>query len=351
LKNLRNKIFTVVSLDKKPGGISKMIQTSSRALSLNCQEIKILLTRSILNNQEFLKGIINIKNSFIKNISFIDSFFIKFGYIRKNIKDILKESDIIFVHNSKLLKLIRVNYPQKKIVLFFHTDKLTQFKSFIYADKIITVNTAMQKKISEIHPNKAIYIPNSLDKEKKHKNQLHKRILSYNKKKFVIGAMGRLVKKKGFEFLIKTCMEIDNIELLIAGDGKELNNLKSISSNNTNIKLLGWIKNKDLFFKKLDVFCSSSYEEPFGLVIIEAMARGIPVISTNCHGPSDIIKNNIDGLLFEKNNKCELKNAIIKLKDNVSLRKKIRINSIKKYKRKFTFGEYKKNINSILKQI
>ena len=81
------------------------------------------------------------------------------------------------------------------------------------------------------------------------------------------------------------------------------------------------------------------------------MARGIPVISTNCHGPSDIIKNNIDGLLFEKNNKCELKNAIIKLKDNVSLRKKIRINSIKKYERKFTFGEYKKNINSILKQI
>ena len=108
-----------MSLDKKPGGISKMIQTSSRALSLNCQEIKILLTRSILNNQEFLKGIINIKNSFIKNISFIDSFFIKFGYIRKNIKDILKESDIIFVHNSKLLKLIRVNYPQKNLSCFF----------------------------------------------------------------------------------------------------------------------------------------------------------------------------------------------------------------------------------------
>ena len=41
-------------------------------------------------------------------------------------------------------------------------------------------------------------------------------------------------------------MEIDNIELLIAGNGKEFNNLKSMSSNNTNIKLLGWIKNKEL---------------------------------------------------------------------------------------------------------
>ncbi len=350
MQNLKNKIFTVVSLDKKPGGISKMIQTSSRALSVNCQEIKILLTRSILNNQEFLKGIINIKNSLLKKISFIDSFFIKFGYLSKNIKDILKESDIIFVHNSKLLKPIRGYYPQKKIVLFFHTDKLLQFKSFIHADKIITVNTTMKKKINEIYPNKAIYIPNSLDKEK-HKNQLYKRTLSFNKNRLVLGAMGRLVKKKGFEFLIKTCMEIDNIELLIAGDGKEFNNLKSISSNNANIKLLGWIRNKDLFFKNIDAFCSSSQEEPFGLVIIEAMARGIPVISTNCYGPKDIIKNNIDGLLFEKNNKYELKNAITKLKDNVNLRKKIRINAIKKYKKKFTFAVYKKNINSILKQL
>ena len=177
------------------------------------------------------------------------------------------------------------------------------------------------KKICEIYPNKAIYIPNSLIMKKNIKINYIKECYHIIKK-FVIGAMGRLVKKKGFEFLIKTRMEIDNIELLIAGDGKELNNLKSISSN-TNIKLLGWIKNKDFFFKKIDAFCSSSYEEPFGLVIIEAMARGIPVISTNCHGPSDIIKNNIDGLLFEKNNKCELKNAIIKLKDNESLRKKL----------------------------
>ena len=46
------------------------------------------------------------------------------------------------------------------------------------------------------------------------------------------------------------------------------------------------------------------------------MARGIPVISTNCNGPKDIIKNNKDGLLVEINNKYELKNAIIKLKDS-----------------------------------
>ena len=81
------------------------------------------------------------------------------------------------------------------------------------------------------------------------------------------------------------------------------------------------------------------------------MARGIPVISTNCNGPLDIIKNNKNGMLIEINNKLELKNAIIKLKDNKVLRKKIGLNGYNTYKEKFTFSKYKKNIDYLLKQI
>ena len=328
-----------------------MILTSSKALSSHCSEVNLILTNKILKNQEFSKSLKNIKNSVIRNISFIDRNFFKFGYLSNSIKNILKESDIIFVHNSKLLKLIRIHFPKKKIVLFFHTDKLSQLKELRFADKVITVNTTMEKKINAMYSKKALYIPNSLDKEKNIENQLYSGNSSYNKTKFVVGAMGRLVKKKGFEFLVKACIEIDNVELLIAGHGEEFNNLKNFSNNNENIKLLGWIENKDYFFKKIDVFCSSSLEEPFGLVIIEAMARGIPVISTNCNGPIDIISNNEDGLLIEINNKLDLKNAITRLKDNVNLRSKLGLNAFNKYKKKFTFEEYLKNINSLIKNL
>ena len=100
---------------------------------------------------------------------------------------------------------------------------------------------------------------------------------------------------------------MDNLDLIIAGMVNEFNNLKSISSNMLILNYLGWINCKDKFFKSIDAFCSTSLIEPFGLVIIEAMARGIPVISTNCNGPKDIIKNNQDGLLVEKNNKVRIK--------------------------------------------
>ena len=89
--------------------------------------------------------------------------------------------------------------------------------------------------------------------------------------------------------------------------------------------------------------------EPFGLVIIEAMSRGIPVISTKCNGPLDIIKNNKSGLLVEINNKLEFKDAIIKLKIMIAVEEKMGLNAINTFKKMFTFNKYKKNINSILK--
>ncbi len=328
-----------------------MIQTSSKALSSHCSAINLILTNKITKNQDFLKSLKNINNLLIKNISLLDKNLFKFGCLTNSIKNIFEKSDIIFVHNSKLLKLIRVYYPKKKIILFFHTDKLAQLPDLKYADKVVTVNTTMEKKINAMYSKKALYIPNSLNNRKNIKNQLYSANSFHNNTKFVVGAMGRLVKKKGFEFLVKTCMEMDNVELLIAGHGEEFHYLKNISNNNKSIKFLGWIENKDSFFKKIDVFCSSSLEEPFGLVIIEAMSRGIPVISTNCNGPIDIIKNNKDGLLIEINNKLELKNAITKLKYNVNLRSKLGLNAIDKYKKKFTFEEYLKNINSLIENL
>ena len=328
-----------------------MIESSAEALASHCKTLNIFLPYSVLANKNYTKNFLNIKNLHTNKIKYFQRKLLKIGFLSMSLRKKLEKANIVYVHNSNLLKVLRTYFPDKKIILFFHTDKIRQFKEMKYADKVLTVNKAMKNKINSLYSNKALYLPNTLYSIKEYKplKYYHR---NFNKKSnFVIGAMGRLVKKKGFEFLIKTCKEIDNLELVIAGDGNELNNLKKISYNYKNIKLIGWVKNKDTFFKNIDVFCSSSFIEPFGLVIIEAMARGIPVISTKCNGPLDIIKNNKNGMLIEINDKLELKNAIIKFKDNKVLRKKIGLNGYNTYKEKFTFSEYKKNIKSLLKQI
>ena len=329
-----------------------MIEISTEALSKICKKITIFLPTNLTKKEDFKKKLDEIENLSIEKITFVDKKLIKFGYLRSGFKEILEKSNIIFLHNASLVKSMRSYFPKKKMVLFFHTDKISQLKEICLVDKVLSVNKTMTKNINLIKENQAVYLPNCINI--KNTSIVPKNINSSIKSKpseLVVGAMGRLVKKKGFKFLIDACSEMKEIKLLIAGTGIEYNSLTKASINKNNIKLLGWTRNKEQFFKKIDIFCCSSEVEPFGLVIIEAMSRGIPVISTNCNGPRDIISNKKNGILININNKVELKKAITELKINVKLRKKLSENAKSDFEKKYTFQKYKKNLNYIIRNL
>ena len=115
-----------------------------------------------------------------------------------------------------------------------------------------------------------------------------------------------------------------------------------------NIKLLGWIKNKNDFFNQIDIFCSISKIEPFGIVILEAMARGIPVICSKCNGPKDIIRSGHNGMLIEINNLAKLKKNLRELKKNKSMLKKLSKNGLQEVKNRYTLVSYKRNLLNLL---
>ena len=99
------------------------------------------------------------------------------------------------------------------------------------------------------------------------------------------------------------------------------------------------------------MFCLPSTVEPFGLVILEAMARGIPVISTNCKGPNDIITHYNNGIIIKINCRDQLMEQLKSLKEKLDLRKKISNNGIKTIKYKYSINEYKKNLFYFLNNI
>jgi glycosyltransferase involved in cell wall biosynthesis len=116
--------------------------------------------------------------------------------------------------------------------------------------------------------------------------------------------VGRLDKNKGFNYLIdampKLIHKFPKLKLIIVGDGPEKNNLLNQIKNlhlEQNVSLAGAVRNKDLpkFYNQADLFVLPSLKEGLGVVLLEAMACGTPVIGSNVGGITDIIINGENG--------------------------------------------------------
>lgn len=178
---------------------------------------------------------------------------------------------------------------------------------------------------------KGIVLPNPLDLNRiptPHSGERTKDIV----------AAGRLVEQKNFPLLIKAFAKFSESNpeytLVIYGEGKlkdDLENLAKSCIKSGKYRFAG--KTNELLecMKDASMFVLSSDYEGMPNVLIEAMAIGMPVISTDCPsgGPAELIKNGENGLLVCTNNIEELTNAMCKIIDSKDLQKKIGENAIK----------------------
>lgn len=139
----------------------------------------------------------------------------------------------------------------------------------------------------------------------------------------LILGVGRLTLQKDFKTLIhafKQVREKNNCNLIILGEGElrvELEQLINSLDLNDNAKLLGFVDNPYAWMSHADLFVLSSIYEGFGNVIVEAMACGTPVVSTDCpSGPTEILEGGLWGDLVSPGNPDLLAKAIIHSLDN-----------------------------------
>lgn len=148
-----------------------------------------------------------------------------------------------------------------------------------------------------------------------------------NKDKFTFFSLALLSKNKGMDILIKAFYnkfkDNMNITLRIGGDGTEYNNLKSLISElglESQVILLGSL-NRNEVAQEMDncnCFVLASRYETFGVVFIEALSFGKPVIATKCGGPESIVDNN-SGLLVNVDDIEGLSGAMLHMKNNINL--------------------------------
>ena len=169
---------------------------------------------------------------------------------------------------------------------------------------------------------------------------------------FNIISVGRLTFPKGYDLLIPIISKLIrqglDIHLYLIGDGSEKENLKQIIKKEnieSNIHLLGYLKNPYPLMKKMDLFVCSSRSEGYSLVIAEALTLELPVISMNCSGPNELLANNKYGILC--NNYETLEKEIVKAYTNKDYLTDLKIKASKGNAR-FSIDYTMSNIESLL---
>lgn len=136
-------------------------------------------------------------------------------------------------------------------------------------------------------------------------------------------AIGRLIPRKGFQFLIRALPQIldkvqHNFEIEIVGDGPYREELIGLAENlgvTSYVRFTGTVPYSELprKYREADIFILPSLAEGMPLVVLEAMGTGLPIIASRVQGIDELVAENVNGALFDAGDVNGLANCLIKL--------------------------------------
>ena len=326
----------------------------------------------IIKNNIKSNKIIMTKSKNKKLFKYIEYYFNVFKAI------IFNDYDIIYVHYAAHNSIpIILASKFKKINLFVNvhgSDVMTQTKiqgllkpstkkMLNIANRVITPSEYFKDFVSEeyfINREKIFVYPsggvdtNIFYKFNPNKVEDLKINYGFNKDDYIIGFIGRININKGWNTFIRAISNLDlitndRIKVIIVGDGEDRENLiEKLEDNNLldKVRLFPLVGKKELsnIYNILDVLCFPTFKESLGLVAIEALSVGTPIIGSDIRPVNDYIRNGYNGFLFEKDNHLKLK---ARIKEHYSLNKEekvLLINNALKSSEKFSV----KNTEKIL---
>jgi len=231
------------------------------------------------------------------------------------------------------------SYSKKLQIIKKIIEKLEKPINNLY-DNIIQVNPYQYKwmTILGIKKSKIKFIPNGINENAFEKINVNLKFKKKLENKKIVSYIGRIDRYKGLDQVIKILPKFKDLIFIIigsdAGDKERLVSLSRKLKVDKQIIFTGKISEK----KKLsildisDSFVMPSEWEAFSIVILEAMARGIPVISTKTEGGMFLIKDYKNGFLYDFNNIKALEEKISVILKNKDLREKMSSNNMKKAK-------------------
>lgn len=174
---------------------------------------------------------------------------------------------------------------------------------------------------------------------------------------------GRLVEEKGVHILLEAMklleqqavpMQAQIVGSSHFGNGKETNYIRRLKANSpASVRFRAYCSGAPLgdLFREADIFCSPSvWEEPFGLVNVEALASGLPVVSTRGGGTREIFSAG-GGILVERGSVEQLANALRRLAEDQQLRTQIGQQGYAAFLERFTWSNARAQVREVQKAL
>jgi glycosyltransferase involved in cell wall biosynthesis len=193
------------------------------------------------------------------------------------------------------------------------------------ASSIVSLSEGVAEEFEHLfrlEPNSVVVIPNPVDTRfvsERSREPLDESVSELGDVPILLTA-GRLEAQKNHALLLRAFARVrDEVEaqLLIAGTGRLQGRLERLAVDlgvRSDVRFLGWVNNPFSLMKRATVFVLSSNFEGLGNVILEALACGCPVISTDCpFGPADILAKSEAGILVPVGDERALANALLDL--------------------------------------
>ncbi|MHA1781859.1 MAG: glycosyltransferase [Promethearchaeota archaeon] len=377
----RKKILMIIPSIERGGGVERVVSELSKRFS-TIFEIAILTfiqSTDEYSHEGVLFSLSEKQHYLRKYFNFLIRLWRIYQVIKKFSPDlILSFMELTNFYSILTKKIFRLKIP---LVISTHCNprivydtELRYFKiliRFLYPLKVVNKIITISKELKiilitdfQIPMNKITTIYNGIDLKrinelKKEKISKHAEIFEDNNKiKFL--TIGRLEELKGHFNLIlafkKTIEQVPNSFLIIIGKGSLRSHLERQIKNlnlHRQVLLMGQINNPFKYLNKADIFILSSYYEGLPMVLLEALACELPVISTNCPtGPREILNEGKYGILVNIGDIEGLAEKMIQLAMNEELRNNMRMFSLKRAKF-FDYNRIEKKwhdlFNSILK--
>lgn len=300
--------FYVCSLREKPDDLQKELSEYSHLINL-----KIKNKFNVLVVPKLIKVINRIEPDIIHTHLFQARFYTTIAHF-------FSKKPILITHKHNNVNLIKHN-------IFIILEMISIF----FNDKVIAISNAVAQSLIKLEfvPSKKIFIlHNGIDFQKFYKIADNKPISSSSK--ITIGVVCRLERQKGILYLLLAMKIIlakfPTAKLEIVGDGSLLEELEKFSKKigiSNSVKFFGKFADVIPFYKRMNIFVLPSIYEGFGIVLLEAMAAGVPVVATSVDGVKEVVNDGEDGVLVRPKDPQAIADAVIKIIENDQLTERL----------------------------